>query len=481
MPRPAEAYFLALDQGGHASRALVFSASGEIVAQAYQPLATHTPQAGWVEQHGAELLESLRQVTAAVHAALGRDAGRVRAAGLATQRSNCICWDRQSGAALSPALSWQDVRARRWLDSLDIDAAWLRGRTGLPSSPHYGASKLHWCLEYLPAVREAAEADRLACGPLASYLLFNLLRERPMLVDPANAARSLLWNLQQRRWDPELLRLFGIDAGFLPATVSTCHDFGSLPWGNASLPLRVTTGDQSAVVFADGPPRVDTLYINLGTGAFLQRPVAAPFPLVDGLLAGIVSADDQRAVYVHEATVNGAAAALEWLAAEEGLSRCDMPLQAWLQRSGEIPLFLNGVAGLGSPWWRSDFHSRFIAPGTTEVWARAVAVIESIVFLLAENLRLLQGAVPVQRLQISGGLASLAGLCQRLAAVTGLPVTRCTHSEATARGVACLLAQEAGCEWPAQDGETFAPQAHPACAQRYQRWRVELQQALAAP
>ncbi len=476
MTRPAEAYFLALDQGGHSSRALVFSVAGEVIARAQIAVDTRYPQPGWVEQAGTALVDSLRAVLADVHAALGPRAQQVRAAGLATQRSNCICWDRNDGHALSPALSWQDRRAQAWLEKRPLDDVWLHARTGLYRSPHYGASKLRWCLDHLPAVREAATAGYLACGPLASYLMANLLHERPLCIDPANAARSLLWNLRERDWDTELLNLFGIERACLPHTVPTRYDYGTLAWGNTALPLRVLTGDQSAALYADGSPRTDTLYINLGTGAFLQRPVPAlPVP-PEGVLASIVYADETRAEYVLEATVNGAGTALDWARDKLGIHAIETQLQHWLEIDGEIPLFLNGIAGLGSPWWRADFASRFIGRG--EPWAQAVAIAESIVFLIVENMQRLQGEAPVQRIQVSGGLAQLDGLCQRLADVSGVPILRSAQPEATARGVAWLLADAEGLGWCASDGELFAPQPNPACVARYQRWREEMQQAL---
>lgn len=479
MTRPAEPCFLALDQGGHSSRALVFSAAGDVIARAQTAVATRFPQPGWVEQDAAALADSLRVVLTEVHAALGARAEQVRAAGLATQRSNIVCWDRNDARALSPAISWQDRRAQAWLEQRPLDDAWLHARTGLYRSPHYGASKLRWCLDHLPDVHAAAATGRLVCGPLASYLLANLLRECPRVIDPANAARTLLWNLIERDWDAELLKAFGIERDCLPRTVPTRHAYGTLVWGDTALPLRVLTGDQSAALYADGPPRTDTLYINLGTGAFLQRPVPALSAPPDGILASIVYADATRAQYVLEATVNGAGTALDWARDALGIEGIEEQLPHWLRRDGEIPLFLNGIAGLGSPWWRADFDSRFIGQGAP--WTQAVAVAESIVFMMVENLRRLQGDVPVQRIQVSGGLAQLDGLCQRLADVSGLPILRSTESEATARGVAWLLADGEGHGWRGDadsSGEVFTPHANPACVARYRRWREAMRLAL---
>lgn len=475
---PAERLYLTLDQGGHSSRARVFSANGAVIASAQLPVATHSPQPGWVEQDADELLASLRSVIAGVHAQLGTRVAQVRAAGLATQRSNSVCWDRRSGAALSPALSWQDRRAQQWLEQLTLDDAWLHARTGLRRSPHYGAGKLRWCLDHLPEVQQAAAERRLCCGPLAAYLLANLCNERPCAVDPANAARTLLWNLAAGDWDAELLKLFGIDRAILPNTVPTRHAHGTLAWGDAALPLRILTGDQSAALYAGGAPDADTLYLNIGTGAFLQRPVAGLPQTPPGLLASIVYADGARTDSVLEATVNGAGSALDWACERLGIADIETHLADWLRRDGEIPLFLNGVAGLGSPWWRAGFESRFVGTGEHGFWAQAVAVAESIVFLIAANLELMNNGAPVRRIRASGGLARLDALCQRLADVAGLPVLRSPETEATARGVAWLLADEEGSGWQDDAGDVFTPRADSEAVTRYRRWRAAMQTAV---
>ncbi|MFN2309240.1 MAG: FGGY family carbohydrate kinase [Gammaproteobacteria bacterium] len=476
MPHSTEPLYLALDQGGHSSRALVFSASGALLASAQAPVETRSPQPGWVEQDAEALAASLRAVIAEVGSALGGDLHRLRAAGLATQRSNCVCWDRHTGAPLSPAISWQDRRAQTWLEGLDLTQAEIRARTGLYRSPHYGAGKLRWCLDHLPAVRAAA--GNLACGPLASFLLSRLLAERPLLIDPANAARTLLWNLAARDWDAALLEAFGIARRLLPRCAGTRDVYGTLQVGDRALPLRVSTGDQSAALFGDGHPRGDTLYVNLGTGAFLQRPVTGlPCP-PDGLLASIVYADATRAEYVLEATVNGAGTALDWARDRLGMRDIEASLADWLHQDGEIPLFLNGVAGLGSPWWDAGFGSRFVGAGAP--WAQAVAVAESIVFLIVENLRRLNADASLRCIQVSGGLARLSGLCQRLADISGLTIVRSAQPEATARGVAWLLADAEGLGWGSADGELFTPRENLAAQARYGRWREAMRQALEA-
>lgn len=467
--------FLAIDQGGHASRAIVFDRAGTIVAQAEAAITTHSPKPGWVEHDAEALLRSIEQTLAEIGQLLGARLADIEAAGLATQRSSIACWDSTSGAALAPVLSWQDRRHQSWLEALAADASLIHQRTGLRLSPHYGASKMRWCLDHLPAVQGALDEERLAMGPLASYLAFNLLAERPLVADPANASRTLLWSLARRDWDDTLLALFRIPRAILPPCASSRGSFGTLTLRGHAIPVQIITGDQSAALFAWGEPSPNAAYINMGTGAFIQRPVSTPL-LSETLLSSVAYIDETSRYYTLEGTVNGAARALHSLAREERIDALDSRLELWLDEIERPPLFLNGVAGLAAPYWRPDFSSRFIGEGGPE--ARAVAVAESIVFLIQRNLEEIEHDLPAaDTLFVSGGLAGLSPLCQRLADLSGRPVQRPESVEATARGLAFLGADRPA-DWPVGHRDHFPPRHRPALQNRYLRWKAKLEMEL---
>ena len=475
-PAAQDTLYLCIDQGGHASRALVFDGRGGLHASSLREVGVRTPMPDRVEQDPEELAASLQAVIVEAVTSLGDRAGRIAGAGIATQRSSIVCWDRRTGEALSPVISWQDRRAHQWLDRFSARTREVHQRTGLRLSAHYGASKLRWCFDHLPAVTAAQREGRLAMGPLASFLLFRLLEEKPLLADPANAARTLLWNLRALDWDPWLLERFGVPKEPLPHCVPTHHPFGTLPVNERRIPLTVATGDQSAALFSLGTPLPEAAYINMGTGAFIQR-VFNQAPEADGLLTGMVYRDAQRAVLVLEGTVNGAGAALHWAEREWGLENIETHLPGWLARAGDIPLFLNGIGGLGAPYWVAEFDSRLIGDG--EPWQKAVAVAESIMFLLQANFERMQKFPPsTARLFVTGGLARYDGLCQRLADLSGLPVYRPAEHEATARGTAYLLAGFPGDWLEEKPGTPFEPKKNTGLRQRYQRWRAEMQRAL---
>ncbi len=469
--------YLAIDQGTHASRAVVLDRVGRVVSQGERPISLAHPQPDWAEQDGEEMVASIFDAVGLAVAPLGPRAGDIAAAGLASQRSSCACWDRRDGRALAPLFSWQDRRMHEWLERFEPQGEAIHRKTGLFLSAHYGASKLRWALDNVPAVRAAREAGTLAWGPQASFLVFRMTEERSLLADPQCAARTQLWNLARRDWDTDLLALFELPEGFLPKSVPTCHAYGTLRVGERRIPLAAVNGDQSAAVFAFGWPEADCAYVNIGTSAFVQRALTKEPPYLPRSLTGIILDDGATTVYSVEGNVNGAGSALEWLRTELGIADVEARLPEWLERPGEPPLFLNGIAGLGGPFWKPHFESRFMGEG--EPWQKAVAVVESMAFLLQANVEEIDRYVePARRMRVSGGVSRLDGLCRRLASVSGLPVHRRHDPEATARGIGYLAAGRPS-PWNEDSSEEslFEPRDDPALRARYRRWRALMSKA----
>jgi glycerol kinase len=476
VPRPddANATYLAIDQGGHATRAVLFDASGVPVATRAVPIGTRRARPNRVEHDADEVAETVREAVRQVLAVPEADHASIRGVGLATQRSSVVCWDRESGAALTPVLSWQDLRGAALLADLEAHGRAVTARTGLPLSAHYGASKLRWCLDHVPAVADAARAGRLAWGPLSSFLVHRLVRERPHVVDPVNASRTLLTDLRSRGWSPELLELFGLPAAPLPRCVPNRYPFGTLEAAaGVELPLTVVTGDQSAALCGVGAPGTETIHVNAGTGAFLQRFVGAAPVVVPGLLASVAWQEGEHWEYTVEGTVNGAGSALAAIGGELGLDPTTAAAESatWPDEVGDPPLFMNGVGGLGSPFWRSDVVNRFDGAGDTR--AKMAAVWESIAFLVQVNVDAMSVRDPAPLcLVVSGGVAASDGWCRRLAALSGLEVVRPVLAEATARGLAWLVAgRPAGWTLPAAPAR-FAPTEDVALRDRFERWRA---------
>ena len=439
-------------------------------------VADQRPRPGWVEQDPDAVVASLRQAAdAAVSQLEPAQRARLRACGLSCQRSSLMCWDRESGSALSPILSWQDTRAADWLAAQALDAEAIHRTTGLYPNAHFGLSKIRWCLDHLDAVQQAARDGRLFIGPLAAFLAYRLLDQRPCLVDPANASRTLLFDLARGDWNHELLTRFGIERHWLPDIARSDAEYGELILASQHLPLRLLSGDQSTAAFAYGEPRAEAVYLNVGTGAFVYRLAARP-AAQSRLLRSVVHWSEVPQ-YVAEGTVNGAGSALAWFAEQHGIGDVAALLeQQWRADAQTSVLFLNGIGGLGSPDWRPDLASRFIGEATVE--QQLVAVAESIAFLIQRNLALLQElGEPCEYVLVSGGVSHSDRFCQTLSDLSGLPLRRPEQCEASARGTAFLLAGRPAA-WARLPEQRFEPRENPGLLARYRRWSKCLEAAL---
>jgi glycerol kinase len=461
---------LVIDQGGHSTRAALYETDGRRIGMSAVPVFDHRPREDWVETDPDVLVASVTESVRRVAAEAALDLRTVERAAMVTQRASVVCWDRSTGEALSPVLSWQDRRATRECDALRNRAYVVRTSTGMFLSPHYGGPKLRWCLDNLRPVREAAEAGRLLCGPLASFLAFRSLVERPIIAEPATAARTLLWNRSSLDWDGELLEWFGIDRDWLPGCGPNRGSHGTLVVDEARIPLEVLAGDQNAAAYACGDLSGDEAFVNLGTGAFVLRRYRDDPGLVPGLLTEVGFRDESGTDHLLEGTVNGASSALDWLERVQGARNTIAKLPRWLSLSDEPPVFLNGVSGLGAPYWKEDFPSRFIGQGSPGL--KAVAVIESIVFLVRVNLEAMADAgPPIRTLRVGGGLSRLDGLCQRLADLGECVVERETDPESTSRGAAVLLADRSGTPTSPAPTDRFEPREDGDLFLRFVRWR----------
>jgi glycerol kinase len=469
--------WLCIDQGGHSTRAAVFDADGAVVSAASAPVSTQSASSGWIEHDADELLGSVRSCIESSVAQLGTEKATLRGVAVATQRSTIACVTR-SGQALRPLISWQDRRGGDDLHRFEGSVETIRRVTGLRLSPHYGIGKLRWCLRHDDRVARSLARGDLIVAPLASYLAHALCENRPWVVDPVNASRMLLMDLRSAQWSETLLQLFDVPAEALPSICpNRCH-FGMVSVGDVRMPLTVLTGDQAAAVYAFGEPEPGTAFINIGTGAFIQVATGATPVADDRLLSSVIWQDEDGIRYVLEGTVNGAATAIDTVAGALDIvvDPGSPELAHALARIEHAPLYLNGVSGLGSPDWVPEFTSRFVGDGSAlECLAAAY---ESIAFLVQRNIDRLTRRLPITRARVTGGMARLDWLVQRIADLSGLVVERSDNTEATLGGLAHLASD--GLIVDRTTPRAFRPRANAIADRRYRDWTRALTAAIAA-
>ena len=498
-----ENLYLAIDQGGQSSRIGIYTESGELICQFAAPCATHRHQPEnssypYIEQDGKEILAGIRQCFSKVQAYLGKSVSQIKSASFAGQGSSLLCWDSKTGEPLTPVLSWQDIRGELYLQEIPLIHQQAQHITGLRVSPHYGASKIRWCLDNSEPVKKALLDNSLCIGPIVSFIFWHLLGEKN-LVDPGHAQRTLLWNLHNNDWDERLLELFNIPRSVLPECRFHNSDFGKLILGDNSILFAASARDQGASLFVNGMPDETACYINIGTGAFIQR-VSNVLHAPDGLLVSPLwipqnsfyneeNIESSPPCYLHElvdkpwyaweATVNGAASAISYIQEHTNLDVTPEQIDAALKLTPQQDIyFLNAIGGLSAPYWRTDLLSEF-SPGLS-AQEKILTWIESVIFQIAVNIELMKKSGGIHVVRISGGFSRSNAICQKLADICELDVCRSDNVDATLQGAACMATGLSPNWKPEFQLETFLPQKNISLKKRFQVWQHAMQAWLQA-
>jgi len=466
-------FVLALDQGTSSSRAILFDRGGNIVSVSQQEYPIAYPQPGWVEQSAEDIWRTQSYVARDALNKIGATAGQVAAIGISNQRETTIIWDRK-GKPISNAIVWQDRRTAAMCD--EMRAAGLepkfRERTGLLLDPYFSGTKVNWLLDNVPNARERAVKGELMFGTVDTWLLYKLCGTHA--TDYSNASRTLMYNVFDLRWDPELLSALDVPASLLPTVQASCGIFGETSLLGASTPVAGVAGDQQAALYGQAcfaPGMAKNTY---GTGAFLLMNTGGRPARSESLLTTIAWGQREGATeevtYALEGSVFVAGAAIQWLRDELGFfaNAADSEKLATSVPDSAGVYVVPAFVGLGAPHW--DPHARAAIVGLTRGAGKAHitrATLEAIAYQVRDVVEAMEhdSGVHLSELRVDGGAAANNFLLQTQADILGRDVVRPECLETTALGAAYLAGLATGF-WKDRDDVTrnwreerrFAPQ-----------------------
>ena len=457
-------FILALDQGTTSCRAILFDHDGRVRGVAQKEITQNYPQPGWVEQDANEILDTQVEVARRVLADTGTAADDVAAIGITNQRETTVVWD-YCNSPISPAIVWQDRRTAGYCAELRRQGhgGLVRAKTGLVLDPYFSASKLKWIGEHTPRSNTPAEAfDFAFFGTIDAWLLANLAADDGVYThhttDVSNASRTMLFNIHEHRWDPELVRLFEVPPGLLPTVRSSSEVYANTDdhWFGRPIPIAGIAGDQQAALFGQCCFDPGMCKVTYGTGCFLlMNTGATPVPSEHGLLTTVAWQVGGVTTYAIEGSVFMGGAVVQWLRDGLGIVRTAAevePLAASVPDSGGVYL-VPAFAGLGAPHW--DPHARGTIVGLTRGTTAAHlarAALEGIAFQVADVLDVMRvdTGLPIRELRVDGGASANDLLMQFQADILQMPIVRPVVTETTALGAAYLAGLAVGF-WKGQD------------------------------
>ncbi|MBR0557999.1 glycerol kinase GlpK [Ciceribacter sp. L1K23] len=456
-------YILAIDQGTTSSRAVVFDKEMTIVGIGQQEFAQHFPQSGWVEHDADEIWQSVLSTIRTALSKAGVSASDIAAIGITNQRETTVVWDRATGEPLHRAIVWQDRRTARFCDELKdkgLEKLFTK-KTGLLLDPYFSGTKLSWILKNTAGLKDRAAAGEVCFGTVDSWLIYKLTAGKAHVTDATNASRTLIYNIDENRWDDELLDVLEIPKPMLPEVKDCAADFGKTDPSlfGVEIPILGVAGDQQAAVIGNACFEPGMMKSTYGTGCFaLLNTGTERVSSSNRLLTTIAYRIDGVTTYALEGSIFIAGAAVQWLRDELGFIRVSSEVGSLAakadpnQRIYLVPAF----TGLGAPYWDAD--ARGAVFGITrntgpEEFARAA--LESVAYQTYDLLEAMKKDWSDGRgdtvLRVDGGMVASDWTMQKLADILDAPVDRPVILETTVLGAAWLAGWKAGV-WPDAKG-----------------------------
>lgn len=439
--------YVGVDVGSQSLKAVVLDDGLKVIGFGRRAYTVAFPRPGWAEQSPAIWEDALGPAIAEALDKASRSPGDIRALGIAGQLDGCLP-TAADGTALGPCLIWMDRRADAVLDGVrqrlgDID---IRTRTGANLDGSHLAPKIRWCLDHLPAARQAAVFHQ----PV-SYLVARLTGARVM--DHGLASTSLVYDLAGADYADDLLAAFDIERDRLPGLAPSEALAGNLTASGAALtglpagtPVAVGTGDDFSTPLGGGVVEPGIVANVLGTAEVTGA--LDPRPLIDrsGLLETHRFVGSSLNYIENPGWICGGA--LEWL--RRLLSLADF--QAFDAAAASVPpgsdglLFLPALTGAMTPEWIADARGCFYGLTPSHGAGHFTrAALEGTAFGLRDVATcLVEMGVAVERVRVLGGGGNSRIWAQIRADVTRRPVQRVRLTDTSAVGAGMLAAVACG-------------------------------------
>ncbi|MET3557201.1 glycerol kinase [Streptococcus rupicaprae] len=483
-------YIMAIDQGTTSSRAIIFNKKGEKVASSQKEFTQIFPQAGWVEHNANEIWNSVQSVIAGSFIESGIKPNQIEAIGITNQRETTVVWDKETGLPIYNAIVWQSRQTAYLADQLKKDGyeELFHKKTGLVIDAYFSATKVRWILDHVDGAQERAEKGELLFGTIDTWLVWKLTDGKSHVTDYSNAARTMLYNIEELKWDDEILEILNIPKAMLPEVKSNSEIYGhtaSFHFYGGEVPISGMAGDQQAALFgqlAFEPGMVKNTY---GTGSFIVMNTGEDLQISKNkLLTTIGYGINGKVYYALEGSVFVAGSAIQWL--RDGLKMVQAsPESEDLARASKnddeiyvVPAF----TGLGAPYW--DSEARGSVFGLTRGSSKedfVKATLQSIAYQVRDVIDAMKddSSIDIPVLKVDGGAAMNGYLMQFQSDILGIDIARAKNLETTALGAAFLAGLAVG-YWKDleelktlnETGERFTPSMNESRKEKlYKGWK----------
>jgi len=439
---------LSIDVGTTSIKVGLFQPDGKLKAISTQEYNLLTPSSNMVELPTEDYWMALSKGVKEVLDNSEVNPESILALSLSSQAETLICVN-EKGKVLRNAIVWLDTRAEE--ESAQIAKKFspelLYETTGLPKmSPIWPAPKILWLKENEPDVFNQTSKFLI----VKDYLVWKLTGE--FSTDLTESSSTFYLKLKEKDWWDEMLDFIGIKRDRLPTIFPSHEAVGNIsPQVKSELGLctntKVVAGSMDQMATALGAGNVEPGVITESTGTALAVVATVDTPVYDPkrrVPCAPHCVPDRFVLYPYAET---SGIVLKWFrdtfpSLADGKEDYGQLLQlaSRVSPGAEGLLALPHFTGTACPDFNPQARGAFVGISFKHKRAHFVrALVESVAFMLRENVDLLKGlSIPIRKVRSLGGAAKSDIWLKIKADVLDVPVEVPQCSEAASLGAAIL-------------------------------------------
>ena len=439
--------FITIDQGTTSTRAILYDNKINKVDFTQVELTQYYPEEGWVEHDLEEIWLSVVSCVSNLIKNNSLKPEEVVSIGITNQRETVAIWDKKTLKPLSRAIVWQDRRTSNFCQEMKEEGIEkvIKEKTGLLLDPYFSASKMKWLKDNL----ELKKNPNFLIGTIDTFLISKLTEGKSFFTDITNASRTSLFNIQECKYDEDLLKIFDLEDIQLPEVKENADFFGETKLFGGKIKICGVAGDQQAALVGQtcfDPGLVKSTY---GTGCFLMLNTGKDLVKSENkLLTTIGYKLNNEITYALEGSIFIAGSSIQFLRDKfKFFEKAEESEELAFKAEKNSNVFLvPAFTGLGAPHWIPDAKGAIFGltlnSGIEEL---TLATLESIAFQTRELLDAMQSdGGKISSIKVDGGMSNNSFFSQLLADTLKTEIYRPKDIETTALGAAYLAAIGSG-------------------------------------
>ena len=485
-----EKFVLAIDQGTTSTRAILFDKFGMPRFKAQREVPLIYPKSGWVEEDAIEVYTSVIDVINELLIRSNLTLKNIDSIGITNQRETTVIWNKETGLPVCNAIVWQSRQSQEICDALEDKKDFIKEKTGLVINPYFSASKIRFILDKYNLQKEAEEG-KLLFGTIDSWLIYKLTLGKVHATDITNASRTMLFNIFEKKWDDDLLKLFNIPKCMLPSVHECSYHYGdaTLMFASTTIPITGVAGDQQASLFGQTCFDKGNIKNTYGTGCFMLMNIGDnPTISKSGLLTTIAWSINGATTYALEGSVFIGGAAIQWLRDEMKLisKASDSEISAQKVDDSNGVYVVPAFVGLGTPYWDDQVRGAvFGLTRATNKYHFVRATLEAIAYQSKDLMETIKkdSNIEINQLNVDGGATANNYLMQFQSDIIELPIELPSCLETTALGAAFFAGLYTGFYKSQEEikksrniEREFKPSmSHKEVEERYKKWKIAVE------